>query len=87
MNPWGIVQKLPCIRGRARGALHRSLSPNIPFTMEVISNNLSTEEKVATIAQRQLALELFLKDYVVKVDNIVYGNVALEEPTLAVEKA
>ena len=76
MSPWGCVQNLPCIRRKVRTALRDSLSPNIPFSNSVLSKNLTTDEKDVAIEQRLLALELFLKEYVVSVDNIVYGETA-----------
>jgi hypothetical protein len=87
VSPWGIVHNLPGVRSRVRSALYNSLSPNIPFTKEVISNNLSTEEKVAAIAQRQLALELFLREYVVSVENVVSGENVVRKRTFTEEEA
>ena len=74
IRPWGLVQNLPHIRRKARSALHNSLSPNIPFTGSVLSKDLLIDEKVAAIEQKQLALELFLKEYVVNVNNIAYDK-------------
>ncbi|CAG8508203.1 7363_t:CDS:2 [Paraglomus brasilianum] len=74
IRPWGLVQNLPHIRRKARSALHNSLSPNIPFTGSVLSKDLLIDEKVAAIEQKQLALELFLKEYVVNVDNIIHDQ-------------
>ena len=76
MSPWGCVQNSPCIRRKVRTALHDSLSPNIPFSDTVLSKKSSSDEKHVAIEQRLLALELFLKEYVVSVDNIVYGETA-----------
>jgi hypothetical protein len=53
----------------------------------VISNDLSGEEKVSAIAQRQLALEAFLKEYVVCVTSIINNDVAARKVTPAEEKA
>ena len=71
IDPWGFVQNLPCVRSRVKAGLRDSLRPNIPFSDSVLSKGLSIDEKFATMEQRQLALELFLKEYVVSVDNIV----------------
>ncbi|CAG8466875.1 4881_t:CDS:2 [Paraglomus brasilianum] len=76
IDPWGWVQNFPCIRYRVRSALRDSLSPNIPFTNTVLTKDCSIDEKVIAIEQRQLALELFLREYVVNVDNGVYGKIA-----------
>ncbi|CAG8654233.1 7393_t:CDS:2, partial [Paraglomus brasilianum] len=70
MGPWGFVQNLPCIRRKVKAALRDSLRPNIPFSDSVLSKDLSIDEKFVAMEQRQLALELFLKEYVVSVDNV-----------------
>ena len=80
MRPWGLVQNLPCLRHKVRSALYDNLSdyggksernqkdysnnPNIPFLDPTLSKHLSLEERL-------LSLELFLKEYVVTVDNII----------------
>jgi hypothetical protein len=87
VSPWGIVQNFPGVRSKVQSALYNSLSPNIPFTKEVVSNDLSTEEKVAAIIQRQLALELFLKEYVVSVGNVVSSENAVRKRTFTEEEA
>ncbi|CAG8620936.1 9012_t:CDS:2 [Paraglomus brasilianum] len=74
ISPWGLIQNLPYIRHRVRSVLHNSLSPNIPFTGSALSKDLSADEKVVAIEQRQLVLELFLKEYVVNVNNIAYDK-------------
>ena len=79
MGPWGFIQNLPCVRSRVRTALRDNLRPNIPFSDSVISKDLSIDEKFAAMEQRQLALELFLKEYVVSVDNVVDDEDAVRE--------
>ena len=79
LSPWGLIHKLPCIRHKVRSTLYLHLrnygkseknqhanndNPNIPFLDPTSSKNLSVE-------QRLLSLELFLKEYVVRVDNVV----------------
>ena len=77
MNPWGLVQNLlPCFRRKIRSRLYESLSPNIPFSGPVFSKDLSSDEKLVAVQQRLLSLELFLKEYVVGVDNIMSDEIA-----------
>src|SRR5690348_11011216 len=76
LRPWGLCQKLPYIRSKVSDALHDSLrnygkseknnsdNPNIPFLAPKLSKNLSVEERL-------LALEFFLKEYVVTVDKTI----------------
>ena len=74
MRPWGLVQNLPCIRRKVRTALHDSLSPNIPFSGSVFSEDLSSDDKIDAVGKRLLSLELFLKEYVVDVDCMIKSD-------------
>ncbi|CAG8466817.1 4878_t:CDS:2 [Paraglomus brasilianum] len=71
IGPWGLIQNLPCVRHRVRSALYDNLRPNIPFSGPILSDNFSVDQKFKAMEKRHLALEFFLQDYVVSVDNIV----------------
>ncbi|CAG8639111.1 7657_t:CDS:2 [Paraglomus brasilianum] len=79
MSPWGLIQNLPCARYKVRSALYQSLRPNIPFSGPILSNDLSVDQKFEAMEKRHLALELFLKEYVVSVDNVVKDGAHSED--------
>ncbi|CAG8622177.1 5913_t:CDS:2 [Paraglomus brasilianum] len=84
IGPWGLIQNLPCVRRKVRSTLHKSLSPNIPFSGPILSDDLSVDQKLKAIEKRHLALEFFLQDYVVSVENVVNDDTHkgdIEAPT------
>ena len=66
MKPWGLTQNLPCCRDKVKSRLCDRIEYNCLFTGP-LSNDLSTDAKIAEIGKRQIALESFLKEYVVNV--------------------
>ena len=91
MGPWGKIQNLPFIHPRVKSTLEERLrderefkksqqddsnNSNIPFSGSVFSGNLSSEQKIVALEQRQLALEFFLREYVVSVDDILSDETA-----------
>ncbi|CAG8619555.1 3572_t:CDS:2, partial [Paraglomus brasilianum] len=91
MGPWGKIQNLPFIHPRVKSTLEERLrderefkksqqddsnNSNIPFSGFVFSRNLSSEQKIVALEQRQLALEFFLREYVVSVDDILSDETA-----------
>ena len=75
MKPWGLTQNLPCCRNKVRSRLYDRIEYNSLFTGP-LSNDLSTDAKIAEIGKRQIALESSLKEYVVNVDIIGVGSSA-----------
>ena len=58
----------------------------MPFSGPVFSKDLSSDEKLVAVQQRLLSLELFLKEYVVGVDNIVKSGARVSDVEAPTEK-
>ena len=87
MGPWGMVQNLvSSFRRKVRSRLYESLSPNIPFSGPVFAKGLSSDEKFAAVEQRMIALEFFLKEYVVGIDNVIKSDARVRDIEAPAEK-